>query len=116
MSRGRWGTKPDLLTQEVLRVFAVDETTINLRVPDGMSYQEMLQLLQAIKNKQIIWEEQRPFIKDFAIEDITRVGLEEAEPLYVIHIVKKHSPPYYSVYARFEGVKLVVKRTGAAIP
>jgi hypothetical protein len=116
ISRGRWGSKPELLQWEVLRAFAVDETTVNLRVPDGMSYHEMLRLLKAIKNKEIIWEDQRPWIKDFAIDDVTRVALEGSEPLYVVHIIKKHSPPYYSVYARFEGAKLVVKRTEAAIP
>jgi hypothetical protein len=116
ISRGKWGTKPDSLRREVLRVFNIDETKINLRVPDGMSYQEMRQLLKAIKDKEIVWEDQRPLIKDFAIQDITRIILEGPEPLYVISIVKQHSPPVYFVFARLEGTKLVVKRTDGAIP
>jgi hypothetical protein len=112
---GRWGSKPELLQWEALRTFSIDEIKINLSVPDGMSYDEMRRLLQAIKNKEIIWEEQR-FIKDFAVEDISRVTLEGPEPLYVVSIVKQHSPPGYFVYARLEGAKLVVKRTDMVIP
>jgi hypothetical protein len=116
ITRGRWGTKADLFRLEVLRVFNVEDTKINLHLPDGMSYQEMVQLLQAVKNKEIIWEDKRPFIEDFALEDISRVTLEGPEPLFVISIMKQNSPPAYFVYARLEGTKLVVKRTDMAMP
>ena len=104
------------MRRDVLRVFNIDETRITLNVPDGMSYQQMVQVLQAVKNKDIVWEDKRPFIKDFAIEDISRVTLEGPEPLYVISIMKQQEPPGYFVYARLEGAKLVVKRTDMVIP
>jgi len=116
IGQGRWGTKADLLRSEVLRTFSIDKIKINLNVPDGMSYEEMLRLLQAVRNKEIIWEDQRGFIKDFAVEDISRVTLEGPEPLCVISIVKQNSPPFYFVYGRLEGSKFVVKRTDMAIP
>lgn len=116
ISQGRWGTKADLLQWEVLRTFSIDEIKINLNVPDGMSYEEMRRLLKAIKDKEIVWEDRRPLIKDFALQDIARVTLEGPEPLYVISIIKQKQPPSYFVYARFEGAKLVVKRTDMATP
>lgn len=115
ISRGRWGSKPALLQSEALRSFTIDEVKINLSVPDGMSYVEMRRLLEAVKSYQIIWEDPRPTIKEFAIQEIARVTLEGPERLYVLSIVKQ-GPPFYFVYARFEEGRLVVKRTNEAIP
>jgi hypothetical protein len=110
ITRGKWSTKPDLFRRDVLRIFNIDGTSISLGVPDGMSYQEMVQLLQAIKKKEVIWEDKRPTIKDFAVENVTGVTLEGRERLLVISIY-----PIYFVYARFEGAKLVIKRSDMVI-
>jgi len=105
ITRGAWGTRPDYLHMQVLRVFDMGGERLVIEQADEHSYQEIERVLRAIRRGWVIWQTGRLSPERLHLSKIRGIGPGHLPGSYRI----VQSGTGVAMLGQMEGTQLVVK-------
>ena len=93
------------------RVFTVDGTDIALPPPDGLSDEELIDFLRALKRGAVVWRARQPQRRAIRLTEIDFVGVSDSPRVYHVFVVPPDRVATIHVYdAEFDGATVTIVR------